>query len=143
MIPVLLAVLAASPTPVDQAAVMLPIDGIFAGLAVRDGQKILDFVRPEGSANVAAVKADGTHSLRHESWSEFASGLKPGPERYEERLIDPEVRIDGDIAMVWGHYIFSINGKTHHCGVDHFDLLREGRIWKVLNVTWSSRVTGC
>jgi len=27
--------------------------------------------------------------------------------------------------------------------VDHFDLVRENGAWKVQNVTWSSRTTGC
>src|SRR3546814_4268831 len=55
----------------------------------------------------------------------------------------PAVEIDGDIAMVWAPYTFLLDGKPHHCGIDHFDLIREGIQWKVLNVTWSQRTTGC
>src|SRR3546814_6159289 len=54
----------------------------------------------------------------------------------------PAVEIDGDIAMVWAPYTFLLDGKPHHCGIDHFDLIREGIQWKVLNVTWSQRTTG-
>src|SRR3546814_10786446 len=38
----------------------------------------------------------------------------------------PAVEIDGDIAMVWAPYTFLLDGKPHHCGIDHFDLIREG-----------------
>jgi hypothetical protein len=61
----------------------------------------------------------------------------PGPERFAETMADPTVLIDGDIAMVWGRYSFSIDGKLHHCGVDHFDLVREAGQWKIANLSWT------
>lgn len=126
-----------------EAAVMAPIDAMFAGLEARDGAKILAQTRPEGGATLVAEKADGTRTIRHESWADFAGGIKAGPEHYREKLIDPAVEIDGDVAMVWSRYVFTIDDKPHHCGVDHFDLIRENGAWKVLNVTWSQRTTGC
>jgi len=135
-----------NPLPMDgsaEAAVMMPINAMFAGLEARDGAKILLATRPEGGATVAGEKADGTRAIRHMTWADFAGGIKPGPEHYREKLVDPAVEIDGDIAMVWSRYIFTIDDKVHHCGVDHFDLVRESGAWKVLNVTSSSRTTGC
>ncbi len=127
----------------EESGVMAPIDALFAGLAARDAQAILAQVRPDGGATVAEEKPDGTRAIRRLSWTQFAAGIKPGPERYAERLTDPAIDIDGDIAMVWSPYVFTIDGKVHHCGTDHFDLVREGGRWKVQNVTWSSRTTGC
>ena len=109
----------------------------------RDSAIILAAMRPDATATAANEKADGTRSVRRMTAAEFAAGVKPGPERYEERLTDPAIEIDGDIAMVWSPYVFLVDGKVHHCGVDHFDLVREGGRWKVANVTWSSRTTGC
>ena len=125
------------------AAVMAPIDALFRGIAARDGAAILAQVHPDGVATAAIEAPDGTRSIRRTGWQAFAAGLKPGGERLEERLIDPAIEVDGDIAMVWGPYRFTVNGKLHHCGVDHFDLIREAGAWKVLNVTWSQRTTGC
>ena len=135
-----------NPIPIDgtaEAAVLAPINAMFAGLEARDGAAILAQTRPEGGATVASEKPDGTRSIRHLSWADFAGGIKPGPERYQEKLFDPAVEIDGDIAMVWSRYVFTIDGKPHHCGVDHFDLVRDNGAWKLLNVTWSSRTNGC
>ena len=131
------------PDGTPEAAVMAPIDGLFAGLEARDPAKILAQTRPEGGATAVAEKPDGTRAIRHESWADFAARIKAGPEHYREKLLDPAVEIDGDIAMVWGRYVFTIDDKVHHCGVDHFDLIRENGAWKVLNLTWSSRTTGC
>jgi len=126
-----------------EAAVMAPINAMFSGLEARDGAKILAQTRPEGGATVATEKPDGSRAIRHLSWADFAGGIKPGPERYQEKLLDPAVEVDGDVAMVWSRYVFTVDGKPQHCGVDHFDLVRENGAWKVLNVTWSQRTTGC
>jgi len=131
------------PPASDEAQVLAPINAMFAGLTARDPAAILAQVRPDGSATVAIERADGTRAIRRQSWADFAAGMKPGPERYVERLIGPAVEIDGDIAMVWAPYDFAIDGKVHHCGTDHFDLVREGGRWRVLNVTWTQRMTGC
>ena len=131
------------PPATEEAGVMRPITAMFAGLAARDSAAILAQVRAEGGATVAQDNADGTRSVRHLTWREFAGGIKPGSERYEERLADVAIDIDGDIAMVWAPYVFLVDGKPHHCGTDHFDLVRENATWKILNVTWSQRATGC
>lgn len=127
----------------DAPAVLATVQRMFDGLAARDAAAILAQTRPEGGATVADERADDTRQVRHLSWAAFAAGIKPGPERYQERLTDPAVEVDGDIAMVWSPYVFTIDGKAHHCGTDHFDLVRENGAWKVLNVTWSQRTTGC
>lgn len=136
----------ANPIPFDQsdeAAVMVPVNAMFAGLAAHDGQAILAQVRAEGAATVAIEKPDGGRTIRRMSWTDFAGGVKPGAQKLEERMTNPAIDIDGDIAMVWGRYVFLVDGKAHHCGFNHFDLLREHGQWKVLNVTWSQRTTGC
>jgi hypothetical protein len=120
-----------------EGAVMAPINALLAALTARDGAAILAQTRPDGSATAVAEK------IHRQSWAELAGGLKGGPERLEEKLTDPAIEIDGDIAMVWSPYVVTIDGKTHHCGVDHFDLVRESGAWKVLNLTWSSRTSGC
>ena len=127
----------------DAPAVLAAVQRMFDGLAARDPRRILAETRPEGGATVASERPDGTRQVRRLSWAEFAAGIRPGPERYRERLTDPAVEVDGDIAMVWSPYVFTIDGAVHHCGTDHFDLVREAGAWKVLNVTWSQRTTGC
>lgn len=132
------------PPPVsEEGQVMAPINALFDGLARRDSATILAAMRADGSATTASEKADGTRTVHRMTAAEFAAAIKPGPERYQERISDPAIEIDGDIAMVWAPYTFLVDGKVHHCGVDHFDLVREGGSWKVANITWSSRTTGC
>jgi len=134
---------AALPPPAsEEAAVLAPVNALFAAIAARDGAGMAAQSTGTGTVTVATEKPEGT-TITHRSWAELAAGMKPGPERYEERLTSPAVEIDGDIAMVWGSYVFLIDGKPHHCGVDHFDLVRKDGAWKLVNATWSWRATGC
>jgi len=130
----------------DVANVMAPLNAWFAGIDAEDANAIRQQLRMDGGggATVAAVRADGTKAVKHLTWEEYLANVKPGEHHYHEQFTgDPAVEVDGDIAMVWGDFTLSVDGKVATCGVDHFDLVRENGAWKVQNVTWSQRTTGC
>ncbi len=127
----------------ETAAVLAPIDRLLAGVAARNAATMAAQARSDGRVTAVMERPDGTRTVRVQSWAEFTAGLKTGPERFEERQAMPAVEIDGDIAMVWAPYSFLVDGKVSHCGVNHFDLVREGGAWKILNATWSHRTIGC
>lgn len=131
------------PDAADRAAVMVPIDATFGALAARDGELIRPHVDTSGKITAVELVPGGEPRSSSPTWEQFIGGLTPGPERFEEIMVDPVIAIDGDIAMVWGEYIFRIDGQITHCGVDHFDLIRRGGAWKIVNLTWTQRNTGC
>jgi hypothetical protein len=123
----------------DQAAVLATIDRMFAALAAKDGAALLAEVVPEGRAT--ATTESGRMSSR--SWPEFAGHLAQIPGRPVERLISPHVHVEGNIAMIWSRYEIELDGRFLHCGVDHFDLVRQDGRWRVLNLTWTQQTQGC
>lgn len=134
---------AAVTTAVDRAAVMAPVEATFAALAAHDGAALLAQTWGMGGATIAAEREDGTRNVRQLTWQQFADAIKPGPEALEEKLGDTIMRVDGDIAVVWGRYTFRIDGKMHHCGMDHFQLTRIEGQWKITNISWTTRTAGC
>lgn len=127
----------------DEQLVMRPVNAVFAGIAARDPAVIDAELVAGGSATIVTVRADGSRTIQRSSWPEALAHFRPGPEKFEERLSDPAIESDGSVAVVWGNYVFLIDGKVHHCGIDHFDLVRDGNRWKIANVTFSERMTGC
>jgi hypothetical protein len=125
----------------DQRAVLAVVDRLFAALGTRSRDALLAEVVPEGRAT--ASRMTPTRAIRSVSWPEFADGLSRGTERLAERLIDPHVHIAGEIAMIWSRYEFEIDGRFSHCGIDHFDLVRQDGRWRVLNLTWTQQMQGC
>ncbi len=133
----------ALPPPTAEDGPMTPINGLFAAMAARNATAIGATLRPDATMTVATEKPDGTRTISHSTRDQFLARFVSGTERFEERLYDPAIEIDGDIAMVWGRYDFYIDGKLHHCGYDHVDLVRDNGSWKIQNLTWSSRTAGC
>jgi len=129
--------------PADVAAVMAPVNAALAGIAAHDASAIQAQLAGDGGATMVTDSADGTAKVQHLSWPQFLAGIKPGQDSYEERLTDPAVESDGHVALVWSPYAFYLNGKPHHCGTDHFDLVKQAGGWKIVNITWSQRTTGC
>ncbi len=135
----------ANPVPyedVDVAEVMRPINALFAAFETGDAKAMLAQVYPDGRVTAVGQRADGANGIRRQSWTQFAERITPDA-TFEERIYDPAIDVDGDIAMVWAPFIVRISGKVSNCGFDHFDLVRESGTWKVMNLTFSSRTTGC
>lgn len=133
----------ADPTSAEAVAVMAPVNATFAALAARDGSLLAPHFDPEARMIVALERPDGTRSLRRLTGAEFAAGLRPGAERFEEVMPDPIIAIDGDVASVFGRYLFKVDGAVVHCGANHFDMIRKDGAWTIAGISWSQRTTGC
>ena len=129
-------------TPADRTAIMVPIDAAFAALEAQDSAALLRQVYPDGRVTAVGTLSSGFSGLRQSSWTEYAARLKPG-NGFVERITDPKIEIDGDVAMVWAPFTIDRGGKIVACGYDHFDLVRQAGTWKIMNITFSSRTTEC
>lgn len=45
--------------------------------------------------------------------------------------------------MIWAPYEFQLNGKTTHCGVDVFNMVKADGAWKIASLTWTTEPTAC
>jgi ketosteroid isomerase-like protein len=133
---------AAPPTDADRAAVMVPVNALFAAFEAGDAAAMLRQVYPDGRVTASGLRADGAANLRQMSWTQFAGRVRPD-DAFQERISDPVISVDGDIAMVWAPFVVRVAGRVANCGYDHFDLVREEGAWKVMNLTFSSRTAGC
>lgn len=126
----------------DSAAVLAPVNALFAAFEAGDAAAMLRQVYPDGRVTASGLRGDGASNLRQLSWTQFAGRITP-ESAFQERISDPVIAVDGDIAMVWAPFVVRVGGRVANCGYDHFDLVRENGAWKVMNLTFSSRITGC
>ena len=131
----------ATPRTAEESAVLAKIDRVFAALEAGDGQALLEHVDTEGRVTGVGKRADGSEGARRRSFAEYAGHMTAG-KGFVERITRPTIAIDADIAMVWAPFTIFANGKVTSCGFDHFDLIREGGVWKVANLTFSTS-TNC
>ena len=130
------------PPGTEEAAVLAPINAVFAAFETGDAAAMLRHVYPDGRVTAVGPRPDGKTGVRQLSFTQFAERVKPGSV-FEERITNPAIEIDGDVAMVWAPFTVRIAGKLESCRYDLFDLVRENGSWKIMNVTFSSRTTGC
>ncbi|MEO8175591.1 MAG: nuclear transport factor 2 family protein [Sphingomicrobium sp.] len=121
--------------------VLAPVEQLLATFAAGDSAAMLRLVYPDGRVTATGTRASSS-GLRQQSWAEFAQRVTPA-DHFTETISDPAVEVDGDVAMVWAPFVVRIGGKVANCGIDHFDLVRDNGAWKVMNLTFSSRTSGC
>ena len=71
----------------------------------------------------------------------FQPGGRPGA--YRERYWDPVVHVRGSLAVVWTPYEFWNDGKTSHCGIDAFEMVKEKGTWRIGNTMWTVEPDAC
>jgi hypothetical protein len=108
---------------------------MFAGMSARDAAAIRKPTLPGG---VMVLMRDGKPTQM--TFEDFATRVgKPGKGQIEEKIHDPLVRIDNDLAVVWAPFDFLIDGKVSHCGTDLFNLVRQDGEWRIASVADTSR----
>ena len=145
----LTAALAAAVAPLraqdaDRAAVLATVQKVFDAMRTRDTALLRQAF--DTSARLAGVSTRGAApSVQLMTPARFGAAFTSAPAGsvWNERIYDPEVRIDGDLAQVWAYYTFHLNDKFSHCGVDAFMLLKVGGEWKITHLADSRRTTGC
>ena len=127
----------------ERAAVLATVQKVFDGMRTRDTLLIQQAF--DTSARLLRVSAGAAPSLRGISASRFAAivrGAKQG-DVWNERIYDPEVRVEGNIAQVWAYYTFHLNATFTSCGIDAFMLMKVGDTWKITQLADTEREQGC
>ena len=119
----------------EQRAVLAPITQLFDGMAKRDAAMIK---KPLLSGGTMVLMRDGKPSQM--TFEDFADRVgKPGTTLIQERIHDPLVRIDHDLAVVWAPFEFLVDGKVDHCGTDLFNLVRTDGTWVIASIADTGR----
>jgi Putative lumazine-binding len=119
----------------EQQAVLAPITQLFDGMAKRDAAAIK---KPLLTGGTMVLMRDGKPTQM--TFEDFANRLgKSGTTQIQERIHDPLVRIDNDLAVVWAPFEFLVDGKVDHCGTDLFNVVRADGQWVIASVADTGR----
>lgn len=132
------------------AVAQSPRDSVLATLT-----QLLDAMHAKDSAAMAAAFAPGAHLAALDRLAPPDSQFKPAtPEQFvarmlgypvpiTERLLDPEVTIDNDVAQVAAYYDVRFGERFSHCGTNFFHVGRVRGRWMILALSWTRRREGC
>lgn len=119
----------------EQQAVLAPITALFDGMTKRDPEAIKKPLLADGTM---VLMRDGKPTQM--TFDAFAARVgRPGTTHIEEKIHNPLVRIDNDLAVVWAPFEFLIDGKVDHCGTDLFNLVRIDGKWVIASIADTGR----
>lgn len=122
----------------DEKEVLAAVQLMFDGMAAHSAEKLMAAT----TANTQFMAAAGSQA-RVITREAFVQSNENNKSAALERIWEPTVRIRGTIADVWAEYDYHRDGKFDHCGIDAFQLVKEGAAWKIVSVIWTSEKEGC
>jgi hypothetical protein len=124
-------------------SVVATVQRVFDAMRTRDTTGLRALF--DSTARLTAVPDSATRPTRPSTVSQFLTGIAatPAEQAFDERMYEPEVRIDGPIAQVWTYYTFRRGTTFSHCGVDAVTLMRREGGWRIASFVWTIRRTGC
>jgi hypothetical protein len=127
----------------DRDAILAAVQKVFDAMRTRDTALLSQAF--DSSARLVGVSNRGTPSVSLTSPSQFGASISRAPagDVWNERIYDPEVKVDGTVAQVWAYYTFHRNATFSHCGVDAFMLVKVGSAWRITQLADSRRTDGC
>lgn len=125
------------PPPGEARAIVDVIQRLFDAMASKDGDGIRQ-VFTDGALLMAPAPAGSAGAFRTVDVEEFVQAIASAPDRVLERMWDPEVLRDGEIATVWAPYDVHLGDRFLHCGTDAFTLAREDGRWRIAFVAYTA-----
>lgn len=129
----------------DSKNVMAVVTRLFDGMRKGDSSMVRSVFDPRVRMITVSMRNGARRTTVENGADNFAKAVgTPHADMWDERIANPRVHVDGDLASVWVDYGFFAGSKFSHCGIDHFLLVRnESGAWLILELSDTRRNTGC
>ena len=129
----------------DEVEVKNTIVKFFDAFHKQDSVAINALVSKDLTLQSIGKNREGARQLSTQEFSAFLKSIVsiPKDQKFEEKLLDFKIQIDGDMANAWTPYEFWFNDKFSHCGVNSFQLVKLEGTWKIIYLVDTRRREGC
>jgi Putative lumazine-binding len=129
----------------ETANVKAAIDTFFEGFHKGDTTLMKTVMMGKFMTQTAFKNKEGKDVLRTDDSSKLIDAIakRPTDQKWDERLKDYIVKVDGNMANAWTPYEFWFNGNFSHCGVNSFQLFHDNGQWKIIYLIDTRQRTGC
>jgi hypothetical protein len=128
----------------EETAVMEVVSALFDAMRAGDSAAMRATLHPSATAATASLREGVPTLTRETSLDGFVQAVgTPHDEVWDERIWDPEVKVDGLLATAWMNYAFFAGDTFSHCGVDAFQLFKGADGWKIFHIADTRRREAC
>jgi len=123
--------------------VLAVVKRLFDGMRAGDSAAVRGTFHPQALL-ASTVAKEGAATVRIDTVDAFVRAVgTPRTEVWDERIRKPRVELDGPLASVWVEYSFYLGNKFLHCGIDAFQIARDGDAWRIVALMDTRRKDGC
>ncbi len=129
----------------ETAKVKAAIDTFFEGFHKGDTLLMKSVMYGNFTTQTAFKNKEGQDVLRTDDASKLIAAIakRPATDKWDERLKDYIIKVDGNMANAWTPYEFWFNGNFSHCGVNSFQLFHDNGKWKIIYLIDTRQRSGC
>ncbi|MGZ0014756.1 nuclear transport factor 2 family protein [Yeosuana sp. AK3] len=129
----------------ENSNVKATIDTFFEGFHKGDTTLMKSVMMDKMLLQTTFINKDGKNQLITEERQKLMDVIanRTADQKWDERLLDYNIQIDGIMANVWTPYEFWFNGTFSHCGVNSFQLFKDAEQWKIIYLMDTRRKEGC
>lgn len=127
----------------DAEAILQVVEGLFDAMRTKDGETLERILHPNTRLITAGTDADGVPEVTEIPISRFISSVLASSSYLDERIYNPVVQVNNNLATVWVEYDFFANGEFSHCGADAFMMGRDGEGWQIVQIAHTMVREGC
>lgn len=135
-VPLLLLVICSSPAwaqSSEEEFVKNAINKLFEGMKKGDSAMVKAVFVDGAVLQTVSTRQEGAPALVTATLQQFLRAVgTPHTDVWDERITFDKVLIDGALASVWTPYLFYLNDKFSHCGVNSFQLIKSAAGWKIM-----------
>ncbi len=129
----------------EEVNVKKTIDEFFEGFHRKDSVAVRKTVTGTIELHTIGKNKEGNESISSVPFGNFLQAIVKIPDsvQFRELLLSYNIQVDGSMAHAWTPYEFWLNDSFSHCGVNSFQLFKEGETWKILSIMDTRRKENC
>lgn len=129
----------------EEQAIKKVVETFFEGLHNGDSTLIAGVLHEEIKIQTTGTTRDGVKFLRSQKREQVLTGIanKKPENKYFEKLLSYNIKIDGNLASVWTPYEFYLNDNFSHCGANSFQMFNNNGKWEIIYLVDMRRREGC
>lgn len=129
----------------EEARVKAAVDTFFEGFHKGDTTIMKSVMADKILMQTAYRNKEGKDILVTDEPTKLTNAIadRPKDQKWDERLLDYSIQVDGNMANAWTPYEFWFNDEFSHCGVNSFQLFKNGDQWEIIYLIDTRRRSTC
>ncbi|HMG14882.1 MAG TPA: nuclear transport factor 2 family protein [Saprospiraceae bacterium] len=127
----------------NQAEVKAKVDSFFVAMSAGDSSWMDQNLLPDAALITIGQDGEKNETLNRKAFIKVIASFNGKKLKIDERLLNYNIRVDANLAVVESDYSIYVNDHFVHCGLDVFCLNNTAGRWRILSIYDTRRKEAC